>query len=65
MGKLIQIAVYVKEEDRDLLERACSFIGLNKGAFCRSVSLIEARRILGYSGELKNSDKDSEEEIVP
>lgn len=46
MRKLINLPVYLKKNEKDLIEKASEFACLGQSAFVRSVSVKEARRIL-------------------
>lgn len=46
MMKLINLPVYLKKNEKSLIEEASKFSCLNQSAFVRFVAIKEARRIL-------------------
>lgn len=41
------ISIYPSEEEKNIIRMASSEIGLKVAAFCKSVSLAEAKKIIG------------------
>jgi len=56
MRQRLNISIYLKKEDKEIIEEASELSSLNKSAFCRNSSILHARKIIQENKENQNAN---------